>query len=122
MTGEWVEVPTFTARVYVAGDRAVAEQTCREFCFGVGLCVTVEPTRFVYTGGEESGVAVGLVNYPRFPSDPEELREKAKRLAVSLMERCCQWSALVVCPDRTEWITRRPGEGRHATTGEDSPR
>lgn len=111
---DWIESPTFTARIYVAGDRAIAEQACRDFCFEVGLCVTVEPTRYIYTGGDEAGVVVGLVNYPRFPSDPESIRAKAKQLATLLMERCCQWSALVVCPDQTEWITRRPAEGRHA--------
>jgi hypothetical protein len=51
---------------------------------------------------------VRLVNYPRFPADPETIRAKAKTLAILLIERCCQWSALLVDPERTEWLTNRP--------------
>ena len=107
MTGTWTETPTFTARIYVAGDIAVARSVCREFCFGEGLCVTVEPCQYVYTGAEESGFVVGLVNYPRFVWEVERVRETAKRLAVLLAHRCFQWSAMVVCPDKTEWYTCR---------------
>ena len=99
--------PTRSARVYIAGDPATARQACREFCMD-GLCVTVTPTAFVYTGGMEDGVEVGLVNYPRFPSTQEELGAKAQRLGMHLMERLCQHSFLVVQPGITTWHSRRP--------------
>lgn len=99
--------PTFTADIYLAGDLAVIEQRCREFCLRVGLCVTVSPTRFVYTGGQEDGARVGLVNYPRFPKGADEVSELAKLLALELIDAACQHSALVVRPDQTVWVSRR---------------
>lgn len=64
-----------------------------------GLCVTVTPTTFIFTGGEESGAAVGLINYPRFSSENSEksvIEDHAIALAALLMTRCCQRSCTVV--------------------------
>tara|TARA_R100000365_G_C2748614_1_gene80766 strand:- start:11996 stop:12313 length:318 start_codon:yes stop_codon:yes gene_type:complete len=97
-----------TVTIYIAGDLAEAKTTCRNFCFEVGLCVTVEPTSFIYTGGEEAGVRVGLINYPRFPSSPEEINGKAFALADRLMRDLCQHSYSVVTPTETHWHSRRP--------------
>lgn len=99
--------PTIRFDIYMAGDIAQAKQVCREYCFAVGLCIHVEPVDFIYTGGEEAGFKVGLVNYPRFPSDSDALRAKAFNLADMLQVRLCQHSYLVVGPDRTEWSSRR---------------
>lgn len=100
--------PTIRFDIFIAGDLAQAKQVCREYCFDVGLCVTVEPVAYIYTGGEEAGVRVGLINYPRFPTDADSLSSKAKELADSLMERLCQHSYTIVGPDQTEWFSRRP--------------
>jgi hypothetical protein len=94
--------------IFIAGDLTVAKQVCREHCFSAGLCVTVEPVTYIYTGGEENGVRVGLINYPRFPSTHDELLNKARELAEKLMHRLCQQSFSVVGPHRTEWYSRRP--------------
>jgi hypothetical protein len=102
------KVPTVRFDIFVAGDLEVAKQVCREYCFAVGLCVTVEPVAYIYTGGEEVGVRVGLINYPRFPSEPDAIRTKAKELAGKLMERLCQHSYTIAGPDETEWFSRRP--------------
>ena len=72
-----------------------------------GLCVTVTPTTFVYTGGAEEGVEIGLVNYPRFPSTQEELAGKAQRLGELLLRELCQHSFLIVQPGTTTWCSRR---------------
>ena len=101
--------PTIRVDVFIAGDLDQAKQVCREFCFEKGLCVTVEPISYIYTGGEESGARVGIINYPRFPSDLEILRGQAHELATALLERLCQHSYSVVGPDKTEWLTRRLG-------------
>jgi ferredoxin len=100
--------PTIRFDIFIAGDRDQAKQACREYCFAVGLCVTVEPVAYIYTGGEETGVRVGIINYPRFPSTHDELREKARQLASALMVRLCQHSYSIVGPDETEWFSRRP--------------
>jgi hypothetical protein len=103
---------TFWARVYIAGPQAVAEQLCREYCFAQGLCVTVEPTKFIYTGGEETGVVIGLVNYPRFPAKADKIFGQAKELAYRLIMNMSQHSALVMTPTETVWMTRRPEDNR----------
>jgi hypothetical protein len=100
--------PSYTVTVYVAGDVQDARQSLRRQCFDEGLCVTVTPTTFIYTAGAEEGVAVGFVNYPRFPKTPEQIEARAKQVAERLMEDLCQWSALLVGPTRTTWLTRRP--------------
>lgn len=86
---------------------AVIEQTCRQECLEDGLCVTVELTKFIYTGGEELGAVVGLVNYPRFPTTPDALWGRAVNLAIRLLNATCQHSVLVMSPEITEWITKR---------------
>lgn len=102
-----VTEPAYTVDIFVAGSVADATRICREHCMEIGLCVTVAPTEFVYTGGAESGVRVGLVNYPRFPALPSEIREKAIALAERLMVGLYQTSALVQGSDVVVWVTRR---------------
>lgn len=97
---------TYTVAIFMAGDMAQAKQVCREFCER-GFCVHIHPADFIYTGGEEAGFKIGLVNYPRFPSTPDDLWQKADDLARMLIVRLFQHSALLVAPDKTEWITRR---------------
>lgn len=99
--------PTIRFDIFIVGDLARAKQTCRSYCFGIGLCVTVEPVTYVYTGGDEEGVRVGLINYPRFPTDVETLRLRAKELAHQLMHDLFQNSYSIVGPDDTEWFSRR---------------
>lgn len=100
--------PTIRVDIYMAGDFAQAKQVCREYCFEVGLCVHIEPVDFIYTGGEEAGFKVGLINYPRFPTDGGSLTATAEALAKRLMERLCQHSFCIVGPSETAWFSRRP--------------
>ena len=99
---------TYWVRIYLSGPMMAIEQSCRQECLEAGLCVTVEPTRFIYTGGEETGAVVGLINYPRFPTTPGDLWYRATQLAIRLLNATCQHSVLVMSPDITEWITKRP--------------
>lgn len=101
-----VEERTYTATVYIAGDLHQAKSALRRFVME-GLCVTVTPTTFIYTGGAEEGVAVGLINYPRFPKDDEVIWETAIRLGMALLDDLCQMSFSVVAPDKTHWFTRK---------------
>lgn len=100
--------PTIRFNIYMAGDLAQAKQVCREYCLDVGLCVHVEPVDFIYTGGEEAGFKVGLINYPRFPADVAQIAERATALADRLMLRLCQHSYSIVGPSETVWFSRRP--------------
>lgn len=99
--------PTFAVRIYLSGPIEIAKQIIREDCLREGLCVTVEQTQFIYTGGEEAGYVVGLINYPRFPSTPEMLRARARHLAELLLAGTFQHSALLMDAIQTEWLTVR---------------
>lgn len=37
--------------IFIAGDIEQAKQVCREYCYQIGLCVTIEPVAYIYTGG-----------------------------------------------------------------------
>lgn len=105
-----VKSETCVVTVYVAGDLHTARESLRRQCLDEGLCVTLTPTEFVYTAGMESGVAAGLVNYPRFPKSAAVVIDRACRVAERLMADLCQHSALVVAPTETVWFTRRPDD------------
>lgn len=100
-------VPTYYVRIYLSGSIEVVKQVCRQECLREGLCVTVDPTTFIYTGGEEFGVVVGLIHYPRFPTSEYAVWERAKDLAVKLLDATCQHSVLLLTPTETVWITKR---------------
>lgn len=90
----------------MAGNVADAERACREWAFNEGGCVTVTTTNYVYSGGQESGVIVGFINYPRFPATPEQIEAKAQALAVLLADALHQRSYTIETPVTTTWCTR----------------
>jgi hypothetical protein len=91
----------------MSGPIEVVKQTCRKVCLDEGLCVTVEPTTFIYTGGEESGVVVGLIAYPRFPQSNEAIWKRAFNLARTMLDDACQHSVLIMDHDNAEWLSKR---------------
>jgi hypothetical protein len=99
--------PTFWARIYMSGPIDAAKQTLRAECLREGLCVTIEPTLFIYTGGEETGFVVGLANYPRFPSTPEAITQCAEKLIDALLGATHQHSAMLMTPETTRWVSQR---------------
>ena len=94
---------TFTADIYIAGDLHDIKRCCREFC-SRGLCVSITPTDFIYTGGSQTGARVGLINYPKYPTDDLTIKATAIELAEKLVEHCCQLSCSVIFPDVTVTI------------------
>lgn len=100
--------PTFWARIFIAGAKQDAERICRQFCFEVGQCVTVQDALYVYTGGQEAGVVVGFINYARFPKASEQIVADAENLGRRLMEGMFQHSFSIETPAETIWFSRRP--------------
>lgn len=96
---------TYTVSLYIAGPIAVAEQIVRRECLAEGLCVTVTPTKYIYTGGEEIGYTIGFINYPRFPKSPEEIYIRARTLLITLITETYQKSGTIVASDKTEFIS-----------------
>ena len=81
---------------------------CSEYVNSVGLCVTLAPTEYVYSTDSdaneysgEPGVEIGLINYPRFPSEPQKIREQALELARILKATLEQHRVTVMFPDET---------------------
>ena len=78
-----------------------AEKICQDYCDAVGLCVSITPTKFVYTHGGESGCAIGLINYPRFPSTEKTIMNHAISLGNKLLEQLGQYKVSIVCNKKT---------------------
>ena len=94
------------AKIYIAGPLDEIEQVCRFFALE-GACVTVTPTRYIYTGGEETGVEVGMINYPRFPMTQRDMTERAVELGKKIMIRCHQLTFTVMTPENTTYYSRK---------------
>lgn len=99
--------PSWSIKIHIAGDYDMAVKVCREYCDKVGWCVTVTPTIYVYTGGQEDGVTVGIINYPRFPTTTQELERKALELAEKLLNVLDQQSYTIETPSTCKWISYR---------------
>jgi hypothetical protein len=84
--------------VHVIEDAATI---CRKYVDVAGLCVSITPTEFAYTNGSETGVAIGLINYPRFPSSDDDVRRHATNLALRLMDGLKQNRISIVMADKT---------------------
>jgi hypothetical protein len=102
-----VETTAYPVQIWIAGDHARALEIIRAYCDETGFCVTVTPTTYAYTGGQEAGVVVGLINYGRFPSEPQTILARAEELALKLIDGLGQQSASIQAPDKTLWISFR---------------
>jgi hypothetical protein len=103
--------PSYQFDIYMAGDIEAAKRVCRVYCDEVGFCVNISPTVYVYAGGEESGFKVGLINYPRFPTDHQAtLWRHAFHLADQLRVALGQTSYSIVGPETTVWKSWREGD------------
>lgn len=99
--------PTISYSIFIGGDSNKAEKICREYCDKKGFCVTVTPTKYVYSYGEEEGVIVGIINYPRFPKSKTDLRNCAVDLGKRLVAGLNQRSFSIQGPEETEWFSWR---------------
>lgn len=75
------------------------EDICQDFCDMVGLCVTVTPTKYIYTNGNENGAIIGLIQYPRFETPESILKENSLTLARTLQILLGQLKVTINFPD-----------------------
>ena len=99
---------SYPISIFIAGDFLKAKEICQKYCDEKGLCVTVTPTEYIYTGGTEPGVVVGMINYPRFPKYPHQQIKTAQKLAMRLLEGLDQQSFSIETPQETHWFSNRP--------------
>lgn len=101
---------TFTSEIFMAGDTDFARHFLQNLCAKEGLCVSLEKVDYVYTGGMERGFVVRLIQHPRFPENNSNIKEKAMRIAESLLLELGQGSCSVVCSDETIFMSRRAND------------
>ena len=77
------------------------EKICDAYVNEIKDCVTITPTEFRYVDGNEPGVIIGYINYPRFPRTPKEITSRALALAEVLMYGLDQNRVTVTTPDKT---------------------
>lgn len=106
---EWENknIDTYWAHLYVAGDYNITKNKLREIAFPSGLCVTIEKLEYIYAGGVEEGVRIGLIQYPPFPEAIISIRNKMMSIGYKIAELNAQWSFTIVMPDITVFCSRR---------------
>lgn len=98
---------SFPVTIFIAGSYGKALKIVQKYCDEVGYCVTIDHTYYVYKDGKEEGVVVGLINYPRFPSEPTAIIDKAKEIAELLRVGLDQDSYSIQTPHDTIWYSYR---------------
>ena len=120
-------VKTYTANIYVGlkpnyddtsmdvlnQNKLKATAICQKYCDDIGLGLTLTDTTFIYTKGNEPGLIVGLINYPRFPAEKKDIREKAIALARNLLSELNQQRLSVVFSDSTIMLERDDNESNN---------
>jgi len=110
-----MKVKSFWANIFVGLRRGYGGKApdfddvlplCQGYVEEVGLAVTISPTVFVYRGGMEYGVIVGLINYARFPSTPKKILAHALKLARILRKELGQERVTVMTPTESILIGR----------------
>lgn len=105
-----VEAKSYPVSLFIGGDYDKAVKSTREYCDKYPWCFTVTKTKYVYTGGEEDGLIIGLINYPRIQWPPHVIRQHAIELGKKLIVDLDQQSFSVQDPHETVWYSWRPGD------------
>lgn len=82
-------------------DMSVVRDICDKHINESKNCITITPTEFRYVTGNEPGVIVGLIQYPRFPRTRKEIRNRAFNLADILMKELNQFRVTVTTPNKS---------------------
>lgn len=77
---------------------------CQKYVNTIKYCVTVTPTKFIYVNGNENGVIIGLINYPRFPNTQKKIREISFNLSDIFLNQFKQYRISVTTPNKTYLI------------------
>jgi hypothetical protein len=101
---------SFPVTIFMGGKYHKAIKVLKNYCDDIGCCVTIKPTLYIFTDGEEHGIEVGLINYPRFPSDAATIVNKAREIAELLRVELKQESFSIQTPNDTIWVSYRKGD------------
>lgn len=98
---------SFPVTIFIAGSYSKAIKILQEYCDEISFCVTIQQTYYIYKGGKEAGITVGLINYPRFPAEPSDIIDSAKEIAEKLRIGLDQESYSIQTPHDTIWYSYR---------------
>lgn len=97
------QVDTMYWNIHIAGDLAAAERFCTEYAFQKGWCTQIYPCKYIYTGGQESGIVARIISYPRFKKSFEIQNAEVIDFAKKLAERLCQKSFTIENKDTSTY-------------------
>ena len=97
---------THVIKIYIAGDKNLARQVLQEYVM-CGACVSISDEEYIYTMGNEAGIVVNLINYPRFPKTESQLLSQAIELGELLIEKLHQGSCTIVDYNGKSYFTSR---------------
>lgn len=81
-----------------------AKSILQQYCNENPLCITLKQVDYIYKEGNEMGFEIGLINYPRFPTSPEEITNRAIEIGKIFKENFNQYRVSIVCSDKTYLI------------------
>ena len=111
--GTWMVVKSFNIKIYVGLRGGYSDvvhspdlvtEYLQGFCDDLGFCFSISDTKFIYKDGNEPGVVITIINYPRFPKTKEELTDIAINVAEHLKILCNQQRVSIVCDDLTYMV------------------
>jgi len=112
---------TFTAKIAVGFREGYTDKVhtleeayeiAQNYCNKIGLCVSVTPTRFIYTQsvatphGFDDGCFVELIAYPRFPSSKYDIIKDALELTKIFIKEFNQMRISIIATDQTYLIEK----------------
>lgn len=99
----------WTVTLYMGGSVNAVKDLLARRAAEHGVCWSVEPTEFIYSGGRELGVVVRQIAYARFPSSLVSAMADMLALGEWLMRETGQGSFSVVGPAESVFVSRRKG-------------
>tara|TARA_R110001632_G_C11285018_1_gene412282 strand:+ start:137 stop:496 length:360 start_codon:yes stop_codon:yes gene_type:complete len=75
-------------------------------------CYSLTETKFIYTGGCEKGLVIGLINYPRFERTNDHILQNAIDIGTMLMYKLNQYRVTITTPTKTYMLKNETNEIR----------
>lgn len=97
--------------IHMAGDINAASLIIQRYAAETGMCISLSPQSFIYTGGREEGFKVGFINYPSFQKEPNEIMASARDLARVLRVGLGQLSYSIETISETIWVSHKKENG-----------
>jgi len=76
-------------------------EICQNFSDAHGDCMTITSTEFIYKDGNEPGVIIGWINYPRFPRENNEIMNNALIIGNKLLKELKQNRVTITTPENS---------------------